>query len=203
MKKPPGEVRLALRQEFLDWRRWVTRALVMAFAVLAGLTVVVFTWMSERALHLFGMLQAQASWLPLLWIPLNTAAIVWLTRRYMPGAAGSGIPQVMAALEPAPTPAQRPLFVSLRLSARQDGAHRLGAARRPVDRPRRPVGADRRRRDAPQPPLAARAQRPSTTTACSSPAARPASRRPSTRRWPASSSRSRNSRAGPSSAAAA
>jgi H+/Cl- antiporter ClcA len=41
---------------------------------------------------------------------------VWATRRFAPGASGSGIPQVMAALEPEVEPAQRGLFVSLRLA---------------------------------------------------------------------------------------
>ena len=43
-------------------------------------------------------------------------AVVWLTRRFAPGAAGSGIPQVMATLDPAFPPASRSTLVSLRLS---------------------------------------------------------------------------------------
>lgn len=38
------------------------------------------------------------------------------TRRFAPGAAGSGIPQVMATLDPAVDPGQRGLFVSVRLA---------------------------------------------------------------------------------------
>lgn len=45
-----------------------------------------------------------------------TAAIVWFTRRYAPGAAGSGIPQVMAALEPSLQASYRDRFVSIRLT---------------------------------------------------------------------------------------
>lgn len=114
--KPPSDVRVALRQELSDWRRWATRGLVLLAAVAAGLTVVAFTWLSERALHLFTGMLAAVAWLPLAWTPLNAAAIVWLTRRWAPGAAGSGIPQVMAALDTGLAAADRGLFVSLRLT---------------------------------------------------------------------------------------
>jgi H+/Cl- antiporter ClcA len=42
--------------------------------------------------------------------------VVWCTRRLVPGAAGSGIPQVMATLDRRVGEAERGLFVSLRLS---------------------------------------------------------------------------------------
>lgn len=106
----------AFQQEVADWRLWAGRGVVLGFAALAGLTVVAFTWLTEHALRLFSVLDAQAWWAPLLWTPACTAAIVWLTRRFAPGAAGSGIPQVMAALAPEVPPAARGLFVSLRLA---------------------------------------------------------------------------------------
>ena len=110
-------IRTAFRKEFSDWRVWLTRALVVAFATLAGLSVVGFTALSERIFDLFNGMVRLYWWSPLLWTPLCTAAIVWMTRRFAAGASGSGIPQVMAALDPAVTPAQQGLFVSLRLSA--------------------------------------------------------------------------------------
>jgi len=106
----------ALRKELYDWRSWVTRGLVLSFAVLAGLTVVFFTWLSERALETFHGLSRLHWWLPLIWTPACTAAIVWLTRRYAPGAAGSGIPQVMAALTPGLAGRFSSLYVSIRLT---------------------------------------------------------------------------------------
>ncbi len=106
----------ALRQEFSDWRPWVTRAVVLAYAVAAGLAVVAFTWMNERAFHLFTALNATLGWGLLLWMPALTAGIVWLTRRFAPGAGGSGIPQVMAALDTAVDPSKRHLYVSLKLT---------------------------------------------------------------------------------------
>jgi H+/Cl- antiporter ClcA len=105
-----------IRGELSDWQLWSGRAVVVALAVLAGLTVVGFTWLSEQAFDAFERLRLLAWWSPLVWTPLCTAAIVWFTRRYAVGAAGSGIPQVMAALDPALAPEKLGLFVSLRLS---------------------------------------------------------------------------------------
>lgn len=113
---PHPAIYAALRQEVADWRLWTTRAVVIVFAVMSGLTVVAFTGLSEHALDQFHALQSTAWWAPLLWTPLCTAAVVWVTRRWAPGAAGSGIPQVMAALSPRTPVAQRSLYVSVRLS---------------------------------------------------------------------------------------
>jgi H+/Cl- antiporter ClcA len=106
----------AVRDELADWRVWRDRAVVLAYAALAGLAVVGFTALSEWALSRFETMRSWHPWLPLVWMPLVTAGIVWLTRRYEPGAAGSGIPQVMAALDASTPPDQRHLFVSLRMS---------------------------------------------------------------------------------------
>ena len=105
-----------LRRELGDWRLWTVRAVVVLLAAAAGLTVVGFTWLAEAAYGRFAALRALAWWSPLVWTPLCTAFIVWCTRRFAPGAAGSGIPQVMATLDTQVGDAQRGLFVSLRLS---------------------------------------------------------------------------------------
>lgn len=110
------EILSTLRHEVVDWRAWAGRTVVMAFAALAGLTVVAFTWMTELAFDAFEQVQQRYWWSPLLWTPLCTAAIVWVMRRYVMGTAGSGIPQVMAALDGSVTPAQRGLYVSLKLT---------------------------------------------------------------------------------------
>lgn len=52
----------------------------------------------------------------MLWMPMSTAAIVWTTMRFAPGAAGSGIPQVMAALEHQASGSVRRLYVSMKLT---------------------------------------------------------------------------------------
>ena len=106
----------AFSRELSDWRLWLDRFIVVAAAVVSGLTVVSFTWLTEHALAAFFELRSARWWAPLLWTPLCTATIVWLTRRYAPGVAGSGIPQVIAALDSKVDSGSRGLFVSLRLS---------------------------------------------------------------------------------------
>ncbi|MDH4050246.1 MAG: chloride channel protein [Rubrivivax sp.] len=108
--------RARLRDEFTEWRPWVTRGIVLAFAAAAGLSVAFLTWLSEHAYHLFQRVESVGWWAPLLWTPLVTAAVVWVTRRYFAGAAGSGIQHVMAAMETEVRHTQRSMFVSLRLS---------------------------------------------------------------------------------------
>ncbi len=104
----------SLQAEFYDWRLWATRVVVLAFASLAGLTVVAFTLLSDLALKAFHSMHSALWWAPLLLTPICTAGIVWCTRRFAPGAAGSGIPQVMAALTTGASPTS--LFVSFRLT---------------------------------------------------------------------------------------
>ena len=106
----------AVRRDLSNWPLWAARAVVIGFAALSGLTVVALTWLTERAFGLFEQLHRMATWAPLLWTPLCTAGIVWAMRRYAMGAAGSGIPQVMAAMDASVAPAQRHLFVSLKLT---------------------------------------------------------------------------------------
>jgi H+/Cl- antiporter ClcA len=105
-----------LRRELGDWRLWTVRAIVIALAAAAGLTVVGFSWLADMAYASFAALRNRAWWSPLFWTPACTAFVVWCTRRFAPGAAGSGIPQVMATLEPEVGEAERGLFVSLRLT---------------------------------------------------------------------------------------
>src|ERR1044072_2968422 len=87
-----------LRTELSSGRLWLDRAIVLGYAVAAGLFVVAFTIASDWAFGLFQCLYRSYPWAVLLWTPALTVAIVWATRRWFPGAAGSGIPQVKAAL---------------------------------------------------------------------------------------------------------
>lgn len=105
-----------LRAEFADWRVWFDRAVVLAYAAAAGLFIVGFTMLTEAALRLFERVEAWQPWMVFLWTPAWVVGLVWITQRFFPGTAGSGIPQVMAALDPATPPERRGLFVSLRLS---------------------------------------------------------------------------------------
>jgi H+/Cl- antiporter ClcA len=106
----------SLRDEMGAGRQWLDRVVVLVYAVLAGLAVVALTLIADAALMLYQSLRGHGWWVPLVWTPAVTALVVWCMRRWAPGAAGSGVPQVLTALAPETPLAQRSRFVSLRLS---------------------------------------------------------------------------------------
>nr|WP_315398724.1 chloride channel protein [uncultured Duganella sp.] len=124
--KSQHDMRSAFRREFASPQVWIVRTVVVGAAAVAGLVVVGFTWLADGALGLFLRLAGTAWWLPLLWTPACCGAIVWVTRRYARGAGGSGIPQVMAALDPELSGGRRPRLVSLRLSLAKIGLTSAG-----------------------------------------------------------------------------
>ncbi|KKB80512.1 chloride channel protein [Devosia soli] len=86
----------------LRWKRiWLPRLRRRTLFVIGGLTVglaaLALAFLADEAQRLFSLMQQQWPYLPLLLTPTGFAFLVWLTRRYVPGAQGSGIPQVMAA----------------------------------------------------------------------------------------------------------
>ena len=98
---------------------WLDRVVVLAFATATGLVVVGFTLLSEAASHGFELLRQWGPYgvvLTLLWTPALTVGVLWWTRRFAPSTVGSGIPQVVRALEDDLDPAQRSWLVSLRVS---------------------------------------------------------------------------------------
>ncbi len=108
-----------LRGELVAGRQWRDRAAMLSFAVITGLVVVGFTLLAEAASDGFARVQAGTAigpWIALVWTPAVTVALVWWTGRFASGAEGSGIPQVIAALDDRRTPRERSRLVSLPLS---------------------------------------------------------------------------------------
>lgn len=98
---------------------WADQAVVLLHAATTGVLVVAFTWLAEYASEAHKAARTMSSWAAyaaLAWTPLCTVAILWWTRRHAPGAAGSGIPQVMLALDRDLEGPALKAFVSLRLS---------------------------------------------------------------------------------------
>ncbi len=113
-----------LQREALAGRQWVDRAIVLAMAAATGAIVVGFTLLAEAASHGFRLVEQWGShgrFLTLLWTPALTVALLWWTRRLVPGAMGSGIPQVVRALEDDLQPSQRARLASLRVSLHKIG----------------------------------------------------------------------------------
>jgi len=71
----------------------------VAVAVLCGLAAALFARLCDAAMQAHAGLYAAARWPTLLLLPVGFGLATWLTRRFAPEAAGSGIPQVIAAAE--------------------------------------------------------------------------------------------------------
>jgi H+/Cl- antiporter ClcA len=90
----------ALGSELVERQNWLDRAIVLAYAGLTGAVVVAFTLLADLATHAYGaVVRTGGPWLALAWTPLLTLAVLWWTRRFAATAAGSGIPQVVRALD--------------------------------------------------------------------------------------------------------
>jgi len=110
-----------LRQRIREHRlvdpvAWTDRCFMWLAAAAGGLCVVGFTWLTELAAKLFGRALEVGLWVPFLLTPLGGMLVVWATRRFAAGAAGSGIPQVMSALSPDLPVRKINVFVSVWLS---------------------------------------------------------------------------------------
>lgn len=89
----PGQ---PLRQLRRAWRRY---GILWLGAVMVGLIAVLYAWLIDFGFEVFRSVQQAHFWLPIFITPAIGALCVWITRRFFPGAEGSGIPQVIAALE--------------------------------------------------------------------------------------------------------
>ncbi|HYP67089.1 MAG TPA: chloride channel protein [Thiobacillaceae bacterium] len=86
------------RRGILHPRLWTIRLVFWLGAAVVGLTAVFFAVSAARTDRLFHALAQQHPLLPLLITPTGFVLAAWLTRRFFPGAEGSGIPQVIWAL---------------------------------------------------------------------------------------------------------
>lgn len=96
----------------LDWKR---RLVFWSGAISVGLVAILFAAACEQANGLFHQLLAVSPYLPLLLTPLGLALVAAATRRFFPGAQGSGIPQTIAALDPQESRDIRDQVLSLRV----------------------------------------------------------------------------------------
>jgi H+/Cl- antiporter ClcA len=104
------------RLPLLSPRQWRRRLLFWTGAGLVGTVAVTFAAAAELVQALF---QRIVTFQPLLILPLAPSLLalsVWLTRRSFPGAQGSGIPQVLAALH-IQDPVEAGRLLTLRIAA--------------------------------------------------------------------------------------
>ena len=88
-----------VRRVLFSRQAWRVRGAFLLGAVLVGMVSSAFGLLSEQANRIFQRIASAEPWLPLLLTPLGLVLVAWLARRYFPGSEGSGINQVIAALE--------------------------------------------------------------------------------------------------------
>ncbi len=111
--RQPGRSWRSPRRRFLGLlyrRHWTLRLVFWGGAVLVGLAAVTLTELGNLANYSFGMIYGRWPWAPLFLTPGGIGLSLWLTRRFFPGAQGSGIPQVIATLDPQASDAQTRLL---------------------------------------------------------------------------------------------
>src|ERR1700759_4109854 len=89
--QPASEVVRRASRALLSRHHWQGRIVIWGAAAAVGAAAVGFAWMADVAQALFRHLHAGFPALPWIVAPLGFAAISWVTRRYFPGAEGSGI----------------------------------------------------------------------------------------------------------------
>lgn len=87
------------RRKLFSINAWRIRLVFWLGALLVGCVAALFAMLATTADHSFAELAASYNWLPFVLTPAGLMLINWLTRRFFPGASGSGIPQTIAALD--------------------------------------------------------------------------------------------------------
>lgn len=90
---------IALSIQLTDLQVWFGRFIIWTAAAVTGLVIVLLARATEYAIAFFDGVQSHIWWLPILITPAVGVFIIWITRTWFPGAAGSGIPQTIAALD--------------------------------------------------------------------------------------------------------
>src|SRR5665811_652545 len=97
-------------------RSWKRRIVFWSGAISVGLVAILFAVACDWANGVFLKLLAISPYLPLLITPLGLVLIVVITTKYFPGSQGSGIPQVIASLDPNESSKIRVQVLSLRVT---------------------------------------------------------------------------------------
>lgn len=85
------------RRQLGTWEDWKTRAVFWVGALLVGVVIQGFAWLSEESFAVSRELFHHNPYYFLLITPLGLMAIAWLMNRFGKASKGSGIPQVLLA----------------------------------------------------------------------------------------------------------
>jgi H+/Cl- antiporter ClcA len=81
----------------LSRRVWLRRGVFLLGAIFIGLAAVCFAELADASQNVYYEILHQSPWLPFVISPLGFAALAYVTARWFPASAGSGVPQVIAA----------------------------------------------------------------------------------------------------------
>ena len=91
---------LRSRKSILSFAHWRNRLIFWCGAIVVGVIAAGFAFVADYAQKAFAGLVALNQFLPLIFCPLILGITGWLTFTLTPSAAGSGIPQAIAAPHP-------------------------------------------------------------------------------------------------------
>lgn len=86
------------RKQLLSAKRWKTRVVFWTGAIAIGTASAGFAIATKHIDDFFHESIASIFWLPLIVTPAGLVLVAWITRKYLRGTEGSGIPQAIAAL---------------------------------------------------------------------------------------------------------
>ncbi len=119
--------RFAALARWLRERAWRRGLVFWGGAIATGATIAGLSVCSDWALRIYHVASGRSPLWPWLAPPCGLAVIAWLTNRLFPGAQGSGIPQVIAALT-IRTSAARDRLLSMRIALGKFALTVLGLA---------------------------------------------------------------------------
>ena len=88
-----------LRHHWFSPQLWLRRVVLWGGAICVGAIAILFAMGAEKANIYLHRMIAVSPYLPLIVTPAGLALAVFVTQRVFPGSEGSGIPQVIAALQ--------------------------------------------------------------------------------------------------------
>ncbi len=98
--QPAREVVKSASRTLLSFQHWKARVVLWGSGAAVGAAAVGFAWLADIAQAAFRRMHTSLPVWPWLVAPAGFALTAWVTRRFFPGAEGSGIPQTIFALRP-------------------------------------------------------------------------------------------------------
>jgi H+/Cl- antiporter ClcA len=98
--RPARETVRNASHTLLSVQHWQARLVLWGAGAAVGSAAVGFAWLADVTQAGFRYFHGKFAAWPWIVAPTGFAAIAWLTRRFFPGAEGSGIPQTIFALHP-------------------------------------------------------------------------------------------------------